>query len=153
MVFPFRPPCASLALPQVSASSLAAVSFSFAVFGVDPLTFSVKAVNWRAFGWIFAGWVITVPVCPSDFLISSDADLTGCRCPCGMLMRYHAQRASFLDVSLLFELYSATMNLFSCFVAYGRKAVPRIKEDRRRLDRYRLAIICRLEEVAKRSRD
>jgi sodium-dependent phosphate transporter len=40
---------------------------SFVVFGFDPLTFSVKAVNWRAFGWIFAGWVITVPVCPPDY--------------------------------------------------------------------------------------
>lgn len=23
---------------------------------------TVKSINWRAFGWIFLGWVLTVPV-------------------------------------------------------------------------------------------
>jgi sodium-dependent phosphate transporter len=33
-----------------------------ATAGVGLVSGGPKAVNWRAFGWIFLGWVLTVPV-------------------------------------------------------------------------------------------
>ena len=36
-------------------------SYLESAFASSWLTIIDKAVNWRAFGWIFLGWVITVP--------------------------------------------------------------------------------------------